>query len=108
VVGVVTVVVVLGGWDVAAGAVQPVVVEPVDPLEGAHFDVVEAFPGASAADQLGLEQADHGLCGGVVVGVAAGADRGDSLGDGEPFGVADRQVLAGSTGGCNTGLLEQQ
>jgi hypothetical protein len=30
--------------DVAAGAVQPAVVEPVDVFKGGEFDVVEAFP----------------------------------------------------------------
>ena len=32
--------------NVPAGAVQSVVVEPVDPVEGAEFEVVHAAPGA--------------------------------------------------------------
>jgi hypothetical protein len=66
----VVVVLVLDRWDVAAGAVQAAVVEPVDVLQRREFDVVEAAPGAAAADEFGLVQADEGLGGGVVVGVA--------------------------------------
>ena len=36
-------------------------VDPVDPLQGGVLDLVEALPGAAAADQLGLVQADDGL-----------------------------------------------
>jgi hypothetical protein len=70
------------------------VIEPVDPLQGGVLDLVDAPPGAAPADQLGLVQADDRLGQGVVVAVAAGADRGDRAGLGEAFGVADRQVLA--------------
>jgi hypothetical protein len=80
-------------WDVADGLQEPPVVEPVDPLQGGVLDLVEALPGAAPADQLGLVQPDDGLGEGVVVGVAAGANRGDRAGLGEPLGVADRQVL---------------
>ena len=55
----------LDRWDVAAGAVEAAVVEPVDVLQRRGFDVVEAPPGAAAADQLGLVEADQGLGGGV-------------------------------------------
>ncbi len=48
------------------------------------------------ADQLGLVEADHRLGERIVVGVAAGSDRGDSTGVGEALGVADREVLAAS------------
>ncbi len=50
--------------DVAAGAVQSAVVQPVDVLQGGQLDVVEAAPGAAAADQLGLVQTDQRLGGG--------------------------------------------
>jgi hypothetical protein len=65
------------------------VIEPVDPLQGGVLDLVDAPPGATPADQLGLVQADDRLGQRVVVGVAAGADRGDRAGLGEAFGVAD-------------------
>jgi hypothetical protein len=50
----VVVVLVLDGRDVADGAVEPAVVEPVDVLQSRQFDVVEAAPGAAAADEFGL------------------------------------------------------
>ena len=45
------------------------------------------------ADHLGLVEADDRLGQGVVVGVAAAADRGLDAGLGEALGVADREVL---------------
>ena len=83
----------LDRWDVVAGAVQPAVVEPVDVLQGGEFDVVEATPGAAAADELGLVQDYEGLGGGV--GVALAAYRPDGAGGVEAFGVADGQVPGG-------------
>jgi hypothetical protein len=88
----VVVVLVFDRWDVAAGGVQAAVVEPVDPFQGRDLDVVEAAPGAAAADEFGLVEADQGLGGGVVERVAFAADRADRAGGAEPFGVADRQV----------------
>jgi hypothetical protein len=85
----------LGGWDEAELAVESLVVEPVDVFEGGELDVVEATPGSSPADELGLVEPDGGLGHGVVVRVALGADRGDGAGLGETFGVADSQVLGG-------------
>jgi len=40
----------LGRWDIADGLQEPTVVEPVDPLQGGVLDVVDALPGAAAAD----------------------------------------------------------
>jgi len=88
----------LGRRDVADGLQEPAVVEPVDPLQGGVLDLVVALPGAVAADQFGLVQADDRLGQRVVVGVAAGADRGDGTGFGQAFGVADGQVLPGFKG----------
>jgi hypothetical protein len=51
----------LGRRDVADGLQEPAVVEPVDPLQGGVLDLVDALPGAAAADQLGLVRADDGL-----------------------------------------------
>jgi hypothetical protein len=79
--------------DVAAGAVQPAVVEPIHPLQRRQLDVVEAPPGTAAADEFGLVETDQGLCGGVVVGVALAAHRPDGAGDVQALGVADGQVL---------------
>lgn len=56
---------VLGGRDVADLAVEAPVVEPVDPLEDRLLEMVEVAPGAVAAMQLGLEQADRRLGEGI-------------------------------------------
>ena len=45
-----------GGWDVTAVAVDPSVVEPVDPFGGGDLDVVGGPPRAAGL-QFGLEQA---------------------------------------------------
>jgi hypothetical protein len=54
--------------------VESSVVEPVDVFEGGELDVVEAAPGASPADQLGLVEPDGRLGHGVVERIALGAD----------------------------------
>jgi hypothetical protein len=84
----------LGRWEVADRLEEPAMVEPVDPLQGGVLDLVDALPRAVPADQLGLVQADDRFGQGVIERVAAGTDRSDGAGLGEPFGVADRQVLA--------------
>jgi len=56
----------LGRRDVPDRLEQAAVVEPVDPLQGGVFDVVDALPGAAAPDQLGLVPPDDGLGQGVV------------------------------------------
>lgn len=48
-------------------------VEPVDPLQGGILDRIEAAPGGSTFNQLGLEEANHGFGDGVVIGVAYAA-----------------------------------
>jgi len=83
----------LGRWDIADGLQEPAVVEPVDPLQGGVLDLVDALPGATPADQLGLVQPDDRLGQGVVVAVADRAHRGDRPGLGQAFGIADGQVL---------------
>ena len=51
----------LGRRDIADGLQEPAVIERVDPLQGGVLDLVDAPPGATPADQLGLVQADDGL-----------------------------------------------
>jgi len=46
----------LGRWDMPDGLQEPAVVEPVDPLQGGVLDLVQALPGATPTDQLGLVQ----------------------------------------------------
>ena len=50
--------------------VGSLVVEPVDPVQGAEFEMIDVSPGSFWSDQLGLVDADLGLGQGVVVGVA--------------------------------------
>ena len=89
---------VVGGLQFCRGevtdlAVQPAVVVPVDVGESGQLDLLEAAPGAMAADQLGLVQPDDRLGQAVVVAVADRADRRRGADLGEAFGVADRGVL---------------
>jgi len=57
----------LGGRDVTDRFEQTAVVEPVDPLKGRVFDVVDAFPWPLPTDQLGLVEADDRLGESVVI-----------------------------------------
>src|SRR3954447_2695156 len=78
----------LGRRDVAEGAVEPCVVEPVDPAERRELDVVDGPPGCLAADQLGLEHPVDGLGQSIVVGIGDGPNRRTSADVVEAFGVA--------------------
>lgn len=64
-------VLVLSRRQVAGSAVKAPVIPPFGPLGGRQLELLEGPPGASAADELGLLEADHSLGEGVVVGVAA-------------------------------------
>jgi hypothetical protein len=66
---------VLGGWNVAEGFVQAFLVVPGDPFGGRQFDVVDAPPGFTAVDQLGLVGGVDRLGEGVVITIAARPDR---------------------------------
>jgi hypothetical protein len=77
---------------VAAGLEQSSVVEPVDVLEGGDLDLLDGPPGSTRLDELGLEQPNHGLGEGVVVGVADRPDRWVDPGFGEAFGLGDGRV----------------
>src|SRR3954468_14808544 len=74
---------------------QAAVVEPVDPFERGELHRLEGPPGTAPVDHLGLVEAVDGLREGVVKAVADAADRGLNAGLGQPFGVADRDVLLG-------------
>lgn len=65
----------LDGWDVAEGAVEAVLVEPVDPVQGRELEVVDTASGAFGTDALELGETDEGLRLRVVVGVPDGPDR---------------------------------
>jgi hypothetical protein len=53
-------------WDVAAVFVEAVVVEPMDPLGGGVFDLVDRPPRLVRVDQLGLVQPVDRLREGIV------------------------------------------
>ena len=62
----------LGGRDVAAVAVEPVVVEPVHPGQGGELEFVDVVPGSGrvgSVDAFGLVEPVGGLRERVVVGV---------------------------------------
>ena len=52
-------------WHVTDRLEEAAVVEPVHPFEGGVLDRLQGSPRATAADDLGLEQADDGLGEGV-------------------------------------------
>ncbi len=68
------------------------VVPPVDPLEAPELDIIEPAPWVLVVDELGLEEADHGLRQGVVERVTAASHALNATGFGEAFRVADRQI----------------
>ena len=70
-------------------------VEPVHPFEGGELDGLEAAPWTGTTDDLGLEQADHRLGEGVVIGVPDAAHGGRDAGLAETLAVANGQVLGG-------------
>ncbi len=84
---------VLGRGDAAAGAVQPVIVEPVHVACGGGLEGGDGVPGALRPDQLGLVQAVVALGDRVVVTVPFRPDRGDRAGGLQPGGAGNRQVL---------------
>src|SRR3954451_7809802 len=83
----------LDGWDVADRLEEAAIVEPVHPFEAGELDGLDAAPRASTSDDLGLEQTDHRLGEGVVIGIPDAAHRGRDAGLAEALGVANGQVL---------------
>ena len=74
-------------WQVVQRRMQPVPVEPVDPVHGGQLEMVDAAPGPFGADQLGLVEPDQRLGLGIVIGVADSADGGDRPGVQQPIRV---------------------
>lgn len=68
-------------------------VEPVDPFQGRELDFFDGPPGPAGFDQFGLVGGVHGLCEGVVVGVADGADRPGDAQLGKAVRIGQRHVL---------------
>jgi hypothetical protein len=59
----------LCGWDVADGAEESAVVEPVDLFQGFPLDLPHRFPWADLVDDFSLEQANDVFGQSVVTGV---------------------------------------
>lgn len=57
----------LGRRDVRDGSKQTPVVEPIDPSEGGHFQILHVAPRALTMDQLGIVETVNRLSEGVVI-----------------------------------------
>jgi hypothetical protein len=64
-----------GRWNVSDRLQQPLVVEPVDPLERGELDRLEFAPRPSSPDDLGFVESVDRLGERIVVAVADAADR---------------------------------
>ena len=67
----------LDGWNIAAVAVESLVVVPVHPRQRGELDLIDGLPWPllGPVDQLGLVVAVDRLSEGVVIGIADGSDR---------------------------------
>tara|TARA_R110000796_G_scaffold213389_1_gene329517 strand:+ start:101 stop:484 length:384 start_codon:yes stop_codon:yes gene_type:complete len=79
--------------DIYDGAKQVPVVEPIDPAEGGHFQVLHVAPRSLAVDQLSFVEAVNRFGEGVVVAVTDAADRLFDVSFGQTISVANGQIL---------------
>ncbi len=64
------------GWrDNSDGAKQATIVEPIDPAESGHFQVLHVAPWSLAVNQFGFVETIYSFSEGVVVGIPDAADR---------------------------------
>ena len=73
-------------------------VVPVDVLGDGEFEVVDAVPRVSVADEPGLEQRVECLGHRIIVGIADRPDGGDDVDFGETLGTADDDVSQAAIG----------
>lgn len=66
------------GCEVGEGLVGPLVVEPVDPVQGLDLDVVDVAPRSLSVDEFGLERADGALGQSVVERITYGPTDGST------------------------------
>ncbi|SIT45453.1 conserved hypothetical protein [Paraburkholderia ribeironis] len=83
----------LGGWNVADGAEETTIVEPVHPFERRHFNGLQIAPWSEAMDHFCLVQAVDRFSQGVIVGVAHAAHRRLDASVDQPIRIAVRYVL---------------
>jgi len=82
------------GWrDISDGAKQAAVVEPIDPSERGHFQILHVAPWTLAVDQLSFVEAVYGFSEGVVIRVTDTADRWLNASFGQTLGVSNGQIL---------------
>src|ERR1700730_12217803 len=86
---------------VSNGAVEALLVVPMDPAGGRQLELLERPPRTLLANELSLVETVDRLRQSVVVGVAARTDRTHRAGVGEPLGVADGDVLDPAVGVVN-------
>ena len=79
--------------DVSDGAKQAPVVEPVDPAEGDHFQILHVAPRALAMNQLGFVETVYSFSEGVVVGLPDAADRWFNACFSQTLGIANGKIL---------------
>lgn len=82
------------GGEVVEVLVGAFGVEPLHPVGGGDFDVVDVAPGTLPADEFIFERSDGGFGQRVVQGVADGADGGIDTFVDEPVGECHRRVLS--------------
>ena len=70
----------------------PLVIEPVDPVQGLDLDVVDVAPRSLSVDEFGLERADGALGQSVVERITYGPDRRVDTFVYQPLGERDRRV----------------
>ena len=87
----------LGGWDVANGLKESLMVEPGHPFEGGEFQGFHGFPGRPAMNQFGLVQTVDGFGQGVVV--AATLEKLKKVVDGVNSTSSSRKILLQRLGG---------
>ena len=68
-------------------------VEPVDPSERGHFQILHIAPRPLAVDQLRFVEAVYGFSQGVIIRVTNTADRWLNASFGQTLGVSNGQIL---------------
>ena len=78
-------------------------IEPVHPLQRRKFERFFGLPRGPAVNQFSLVKTIDGFRQGIVITVAATADRGFDPSFGQTFAVSDRNVLGSAVEGSERG-----
>ena len=79
--------------DVSDGAQQAPVVEPIDPAEGGHFQILHVAPRTLTMNELGFVEPVDRFSQGVVIRIPDAADRWFNACFGQTLGIANGQIL---------------